>query len=445
MEDKEQISADKLLNDIENLIAKKGNLLKSNGIDISNKTISGSLSINLNFPFNFENCIFQNNFSFFGNKISEDINFRRCDFTRDISFIDFTALKRITFLDCNIQGQFVISAEINKLLCYSTPINDLIINSSTISEIELGGKELSRLNSVSILNANKISKIQFANLEIRKINFSVLANETEIFNCSLNSICLNKVRNSGNLKLLNCKSLSISNKMSHFIITESNLGKAEFFQFDFSSFDEVNIINSVLNECLFVNTTWANNIKTYAGDQMDLYLKDRISIRQGKKIDNTETIHQLKNKREVYKQIKYALSKQGDYVNEQLFHTLEMNTYNKILPWTYNNISTKTILYLSSVTSLYGQSLLRPVIFLVLINSILISLINFDNNLHFIPIEQISFKDILKPTSQLFWYSNPFHKAEEFKGIQIILDTLIRIVSSYSIYNIIRATRRFIK
>ncbi len=116
------------------------------------------------------------------------------------------------------------------------------------------------------------------------------------------------------------QSIKCNGKTSHFILNESNLGKAEFFQVDFSSFDEVNIINIILIESLFVNTTWGNNINSFAGDQMEHYKKDRIFSKNlfkklklkiyKSKVYYNETKEHLKNKREVYKQIKYTLPSQ---------------------------------------------------------------------------------------------------------------------------------------
>ena len=39
-----------------------------------------------------------------------------------------------------------------------------------------------------------------------------------------------------------------------------------------------------------------------------------------------ETIQQLECKRDIYKQIKYSLSKHGDSINEKMFYAAEMNT-----------------------------------------------------------------------------------------------------------------------
>lgn len=454
---KERIVYNDLLSFINSQAENRDEALKIYGIEIKNKIVLDTCLYSSEIPLNFEDCIFVDRFTFYENNLEIDFSFKHCYFLKGLHIIDIRKSKRILLTDCKVKGNFIISGNIDHIATYSTYIESLILSKSIVNKIEIGGKHQSSIKAISILDDNSIGKIQIANSKIEKINFSYLADDTELFNCNINSIGFHKVRNSGNLKLLNCKALFLKHKASHFISTESNLGKAEFFQFDFSSFNEVNILNSVLNDCLFVNTTWANNIKSFSGDQMDNYLKDRIAYNKPlriiaskfsklpTKVFYKETKQQLKDKREVYKQIKYALSKQGDLVNEQMFHAMEMDTYNRILENRPKNFSTKFILCLSHISSNYGQSLLRPILFLLIVNGIFFSLLNFTNNLRFIPLSNITFENSIDIMSKFIWYLNPFHKSDELSGIPLIIDVFIRIVSSYSIYNIIRATRRFIK
>jgi hypothetical protein len=447
---KQKIDADGLELIINNLVsgAPKINIY---GIEIKDKVVRENVSITAKFPIHFKDCIFLGKFTYYENASPDNIHITHCYFLEGIHLYDPKLSKRILFSKCKIKGNFIVSGEINHLACYATSIDNFIISSAKINFLELGGKDTWQIKSLSLLDENEIKRIQISNTIAHKLSFSYLAATTELFNCSVNSIVFTKVRNDKNLKLLNCKALRISNKKSHFIVTESNLGKAEFFQFDFASYSEVNIINSILIECLFVNTTWSNNITTFFGDQMDNYLKDRIINKNRlntlftKKVIYKETKQQLKDKREVFKQIKYALSKQGDQINEQMFHAFEMNTYNRVLEWKSKSISTKIILYLSSITSQYGQSLLRPILFLIIANSILITLLTSYYHNNFILLSEFSTHAIISNISTFLWFSNPFHKADSLEGIPLIIDISVRIISSYSIYNIIRATRRFIK
>jgi hypothetical protein len=445
--EKEKILGERLQSNIAEEDAKRHLPLRKYAIEVKDKIITDNCLWVHSIPLHFIDCIFIDKISFFRLEMENDISFTRCSFSKDLYF-DVKRIIRVVFNECEIKEALRIIGNIDRVSIYNTTINKISVSATTIKRIEIGGQVESYIRSIYIGNDVSIDKLEIANSKVEQIGFYGLGSNTEVFNCHINSICFHKVRNDGVLKILNCKALELKDKTSHFISNESHLGKAEFFQFDFSTFDEVNIINSVLIDCLFINTDWSDNIKSFAGDQMDEYLKDRtpyntlLSLPASKNtLRYKETKKQLKDKREVYKQIKYALSKQGDIVNERRFHAMEMNTYRTVLSNAPKNISTKVILYLSYVSSDYGQSLLRPILFLLLVNGIFISLLNFHNGL----VITLTLPAIVNTISNFIWYLNPFHKDDSLRGVSFIIDTLIRIVSSYSIYNIIRATRRFIK
>ena len=109
-------------------------------------------------------------------------------------------------------------------------------------------------------------------------------------------------------------------------------------------------------------------------------------------------------------------------------------------------LGTKIILYLSFLTSNYGQSLRRPILTLILINGILFSILNINLNFGFMPRRLIHIADIENTIAKFLWFMNPLHRNDpELKGLPLIIDIFIRMISSYCIYNIIRASRRFIK
>ncbi len=122
----------------------------------------------------------------------------------------------------------------------------------------LTGGNSGRIQELFIANTKFIlDKLQIANLTIDKfsINQGSLAGEIYIFDSFIRSFLINKIRNNGFIKVINVKALKKVDRKSFLTINESNLGKTEFFQMDFSSFDEVNIKDSVLIDCIFINTT----------------------------------------------------------------------------------------------------------------------------------------------------------------------------------------------
>lgn len=111
-------------------------------------------------------------------------------------------------------------------------------------------------------------------------------------------------------------------------------------------------------------------------------------------------------------------------------------------PWT------KMILQMSHCFSDFGQSLSRPFVGLIsghLILFIMLILSGHYENLS-INFSSGNSEGFRMAFEQYFKLINPLRRAENtFDGYTIIIDVLMRIWSSYMIYNLIRATRRFIK
>jgi hypothetical protein len=57
-------------------------------------------------------------------------------------------------------------------------------------------------------------------------------------------------------------------------------------------------------------------------------LPKKILTQENELVNTKQT---LIDRRETYRQLKYSLYKQADYIGEQYFHGLEMNTYFEVL------------------------------------------------------------------------------------------------------------------
>lgn len=152
-------------------------------------------------------------------------------------------------------------------------------------------------------------------------------------------------------------------------------------------------------------------------------------------------------KRETFRKLKLAYSKQGDLINEQKFHALEMIAHDNSLTWS-GNIWLKLIIKFSYHFSEFGQSVSKPLVALLVGNFILFSVLLIAGMfypLHF-SITNRNWTGFWQGFYEYFWIINPLRKADDtFKNGFILLDILNRIWSSYMLYNIIRASRRFIK
>jgi hypothetical protein len=112
-----------------------------------------------------------------------------------------------------------------------------------------------------------------------------------------------------NYSTLSFNSLKSFNAKSELSITNSNLGETQFFNTLFNSFDSILINDSILNDILVANVKWFE----------DKYLNKNL-------LNDDNSYLQ---KREIYRQIKYALEKQGDRITSLHFKALEMRAFKK--------------------------------------------------------------------------------------------------------------------
>lgn len=316
-----------------------------------------------------------------------------------------------------------------------TVIGDIILSDSVLHDFDA---QLSSANSLTI-NDSKIDKswvtckkpikslevddcsgylefdrITADNIKIvgYQMSASIVFEWTTVENLTIESF--------NNLNGLVFASLIPKSNAAEIDINRCYLGKTEFYDVNLSKFKNIRIIDSHLIDCLFSGVQWKYNLNTT----------------DGMKKSEMDFEYYAEN-REVYRQLKYALSKQGDTINEQKFHTQEMLAHYNSLSWA-SDFWNKAIIWLSHTTSDFGQSIWWPIRALLSVHYMLFMLA-----LGLRAFEVNSFNDCVY---HFFYLINPLHKSEDiFQGWTIILDMLMRIWSSYMIYNIIRASRRFIK
>ncbi|HTB52667.1 MAG TPA: hypothetical protein VK718_07820 [Ferruginibacter sp.] len=417
-------------------------------IEIENIDIIGNDDFyTLDAPVRFINCRFTQDLIFLMCTITHDITMDNCSFFKNVGFMDVNITGKLHFFNCRIRKDFTVLGrnELSELFLGMNYCNKIVMGNLgnilreklLIKQIDIsGGKNSNRIKEISISAESFFDKLLISNINVNKISlyYGDLSSEIKIFSCNINTLRLAGLINNGKLKLLNCRALENVGEKSNLIIDECNLAGAEFYQFDFSSYDEFNIMNSSLSESLFVNCKWRDNIYS------------RIDEKSERHIEYLENNKRINNKKDNYRQIKYALSTQGDYVNEKFFHSLEMNAYNESLEWSVDNLGTKLILIFSRRTSNYGQSLMWPIVWLIAINLtcfiFLINVFRYDNYSIF---SNTNLASSINATAEFLRLINPLHKNEpEFTGGKLIIDLFMRVCSSYMIYNIIRATRRFI-
>jgi hypothetical protein len=250
---------------------------------------------------------------------------------------------------------------------------------------------------------------------------------------------LYELRNEGNLNFNSISFLKMKGYDStYFDVQKSHLSKCEFYNMNFKGADYVNINSCHLVDCTFVNIDLNHNRKSITSYSRlrDIGLHPLASYKD---------LEYYRRNRETLRQLKYAFSKQGDSIVEQQFHELEMLAYYHSLSWR-NKGGTKIIIKASQVLSRFGQSVARPIVFLLSVHLILLLIAIATGAFPHLTINPHNDFAIPESAYQYFRLINPIHNInEDFKGWTIVIDVLMRIWSSYMIYNFIRASRRFIK
>lgn len=338
-------------------------------------------------------------------------NYKNFEIVQDAASLN---IWRGTFEDLHIHSNFLV--------------NERLINVDKIflrlSQIK-GRVFLEELNCQEFFMKGNIESN--AEISIKSINFNIFAVEN--------------LFNSGKLRLFDLGPLMSDNSSSLVHMTNSNFGKAEFFDCDFSRTASVIMKNCFFIDTLFVKVIWP----------------DRLQMKEGK----NDPLNLLDLK-ENYRQLKYSYSKQGDSVLEHKFHALEMDTYRTYLrkkrktkngigwlrQWKFHR-QTSIILWFSSWSSDYGQSFKRPLytllgtgllLFPVMVYFGFIKALMPGYNLNF------TWPGISATIGHYLNFINPLRRYDTMDiNAGLLLDFVMRIIASYCIYNFIRATRRFVK
>lgn len=407
------------------------------GITVENKIFTDKFYHQGSVGITFKNCIFKDKMSLASCTPNSDFFIIDCVFEKGLYFRDIISEQKVVFLNCTIEDTAIFSnVRLARLDLNLRCANHITFSeNSSIDHIQIGGKDRNKYGKIYLQAGigKKLIEINHTEIDDLYLAPSTLECDLAVVNSILKTLTLEKFRNGGTLKFLNCKSSQTEG--SSILINQSNVGKAEFFRFDFSSFNTINISNSVVYESVFVNCIWSkkNMISEVVHFSPELNTKAESTKRA-----------LAQNRRDVFKQIKTAFAKQGDYVQEQFFHGLEMNEYYQSLSCR-KDFWTRIILRLSYFTSDYGQSLSRPVISIAAVGGLLFWLMFALHSTEYNSYDFTKLSNYVNTAASLLNFMNPIHKTDNLSGASFIVDSVSRIFSSYMIYNIIRSTRRFVK
>lgn len=405
--------------------------------------------VELSFPLAFKNCMFKSkNIIFIDGMICHsELTFENCSFSNSLFFIGGAFKKEILLKYSDLENNKIHFGNCNfekiSISCYN--VEEVWFSGGKFQSLRIGdyliGDQIKDLTLFT--KADEVGDVYINEQSFDKIYLSG-TNKNQDFNFSkikCNNISISDFKNEGSLNFYGIEPKE--NNFGYFQIVNSNLDNAQFYRASFSEYKELIIIDSFITDTLFLGCKWSNNVRAISGPGTLAFDE---SLKKGRKINSNENIAI----REAYRQLKISMSNHSDKVQENRFYAQELVFYNKTLNWGkpwQDTFWDKIVLYWSKLFSDYGQSFIRPLIWLLfghLIMFIIAILLKGFEPLY-ISWNNANEEAFREAFEKYFLYINPLRKLETtLPGYLIVLDLLMRIWSSYMIYNIIRASRRFI-
>ncbi|MDF2159387.1 hypothetical protein [Algoriphagus sp. CAU 1675] len=397
------------------------------------------------------------------NKCKDIIFFGRSSIYRDNVYILGQNLDSLTFNNGEFQGEILLeNTSIDKYLSiYGAKFQDSFKISSSESpnlpksknleitiqdsQFENGLTFLGEKCPTKKLNLNFSEKssgvLDFRNTSFREVHLKGINFNNSVFfrDCFFEEIVFSHFFNKALVSLNNNKPKGKETNAENLLIENSNLGNTEFYDFDFSIYPIVRIIDSRLDSIFVNGVTW------FESDQLH--------------IDESETDPKkiLSQKREIYRQLKLAAEKQSDRITALEFKAKEVETHRLYLELGNVKKADRWAI-LAGKTNNHGQDWIKPLWAIIFIS------FGFFFPLFFIADPEINFwPDVSKAGWNFFWVKlsdhskiipqlfNPARRVSDmFDEIQYpfwvyFLDGLHRIVLAFFIFQIVSAFRKFVK
>ncbi len=415
---------------------------------ISNVTFNKSVVVSIpsaDNNINFINCVFNAPFSFGGRNNLKNLGFFDCQFNSSFSINNVSATKfeiAGCFLKRGISSHNLIaetlrlellkseSAKFNFLKphlsnCFISKIKDGTQLMFSSFDEKVSQDNTSYISNLSIrcefdftgellFHVLKIDTISLSGYNKGRINFQTVS--TGNINC----------QHFVNLGFMNVSSLK-TELPGRLYLYNSNLGKCEIFNVDFSFFDSPIIIDSSIQDIVPTNVTWCNEIQANI-------IKD-----------NSSPLHL----RESYRQLKNIMIKNNDKIEELKYYNLEMEAYHSHLKKAKGNFGEKFIIRTNKISNNHGLSWLTAFYWIIGL-----SLFFFNLNKFLLGYNSFNINLFWKDAANWLQSINPVRKFADVytdnsigwkSNLALFLDVFSRIVYSYLLFQFISAFRKYVK
>ncbi|MCO4291355.1 hypothetical protein NF867_00580 [Solitalea sp. MAHUQ-68] len=345
-------------------------------------------------------------------------------------------IEHINLKDCDFQAGFAFKTA-KDILGKNISPNKLTLDCSSLSK-----------GNISIENANIFE------LTVKGTNSS---SNISFNNCSSFSVNIDRFTNLGQLSFTDFRSLKKSG--SKFSIDKTILGKTILLNVSFRQFETVIIKHSQLTDIIFSDVEWFNIEQLNPYEKYTEYLIVEDKNQKLKKQIDRKKWSRIKSNREVFRQLKYASEKQGNFIQALFFKSNEMKSLKEELKcYEFGNRVGDKIMMWFNKSNEYGVNWLKPMGLLLLINILFFVGITLMQTGEFIFLPAKSFNDLDKSYDLLcenngaFWaLLNPIRRLsdifgnKDFDGMTTFLDYFHRILISYLIFQIVSAFRKYLK
>jgi hypothetical protein len=266
-------------------------------------------------------------------------------------------------------------------------------------------------------------------------------NSNLVFNhCNFNQLNFDFFYNYSTISIFSATSFGTN---SNLIIQHSNLGQAHLFNVFLNSFEKIDIYNSVMTDVISSNVKWFSDEKL-----------------------NPETPdypYTYEQKKEIYRQLKYALEKQGNRIASLNFKGLEMKTFKQEsfvkIKWYKKIFNLNRFVLWVGQTNDFGLNWLKPIFFAlgfsILFHFLIIIGISDKLNYKFdwsAKSWETTFSVYTSNLNKLPQLMNPTHiLSRVFPNKTDIsfnvhsLDYLLKVILAFFIFQTISAFRKYIK
>jgi hypothetical protein len=299
-----------------------------------------------------------------------------------------------------------------------------------------GGEKNSRINRLHINCSRNVSgNLRFEAIEIPNLSLMGINTDASIIfsHVLFQTVKLSDFTNLGMLQFVHVG--TISNETSHFIIARADLGKTQFSNVSFTDFT-MSINDSDITNIL------SSSVKWFHYKQLN---------------ENIHTQENYLQKREIFRQLKFAMEKQGDRIQSLVFKQYEMIAYRQEVHASKGRWDERFIMLVNRSNS-YGQNWWKPILWAIGITVLFYYFITIAqspdiNGIQLSGVGASRLGNVLwKNFGVFFQMLNPVHLiekinegAQEISKMTYFLDYLYRIILSYLIFQTISAFRKYVK